>query len=415
MIKEKFFVQEFENGLTLLAEQLDYVVSAAVVLAVPAGCSRDGDKLAGASTVMTEWLFRGAGGRNSRQLNDALDSLGCHREEGVRSLFVHFQASQTHQSLDPVLAIYGDILARPELADKTFDPCRNLVAQELAGLEDDPSRKCNLCLRERFYPRPLGASVLGSEESLKAMTSQVLRAHAKTHLTPRGSMLAVAGRFEWPALRDHVAEVFGGWRGGPLDELTLAAAQRGVCQESKATSQVQICLAYDAPRPQEEKLYYPMRVAEMALSGGMSGRLFSEVREKRGLVYSVGARYHGMKAAAGMFVYAGTTPEKAQQTLDVTVGELKRLGEGIDEDELVRAKTQLKSALIMQGESTAARANGLVGDWHLLGRLRGLEEVSSAIDAVTRQDVLECLAAYPARNITGCFLGPQALDTAALE
>jgi predicted Zn-dependent peptidase len=414
MIKEKFFIEQFDNGLTLLAEQLDYVVSAAIAIAVPAGCSRDGAQLAGASTVMTEWLFRGAGGRNSRQLNDALDSLGCHREETVRSLFVHFGASQTHQSLNEVLGLYGDILARPELDDKTFDPCRNLVAQELSGLEDDPSRKCNLCLRERFYPKPLGSPVLGTPQSLQAMTSQALRDHARSHLTPSGTMLAVAGRFDWPALRDHVAGIFSSWRGQPREELSLEKAQRGVCQEPKATAQVQICLAYDAPLPQQEKLYYPMRVAEMVLSGGMSGRLFTEVREKRGLVYSVGARYHGMKAAAGMFIYAGTSPERAQQTLDVTVGELKRLGEGIDEDELVRAKTQLKSALVMQGESTAARANGLVGDWHLLGRLRGLEEVSGEIDAVTRQDVLECLAAYPAKALTGCFLGPAPLDTAAL-
>ncbi len=133
MATEKFFIEQFDNGLTLLGEEFDYVISAAVVLAVPAGCSRDGKTLAGASSVLAEWMFRGAGGRNSRQLNDALDSLGCHHEETVRSLFMHLQAAQTHQSLDKVLELYADIVSRPSLEDSTFDPCRNLVHQESAG------------------------------------------------------------------------------------------------------------------------------------------------------------------------------------------------------------------------------------------------------------------------------------------
>ena len=413
MVKEKFYVHEFDNGLTLLAEQLDYVVSAAVALAVPAGCSRDTPARAGASSVMTEWLFRGAGGRSSRQLNDELDSLGCHREETVRSLFVHFQASQTHQSLEAVLALYADIMQRPAMDDAAFEPCRNLLLQDLASVQDEPGRRCNLCLRERFYPDPLGTPALGTPASLSALTAAGLREHARRHLTPHGSLLAVAGRIDWPALLDQVQRHWSSWRREPLAELKLAPAPRGVVQEQKDTAQVQIGLAYDAPLPHHEH-YYPMRVAEMVLSGGMSGRLFTEVREKRGLVYSVGARYHGMKAAAGMFVYAGTTPERAQQTLDVTVGELKRLSEGIAQDELERAKTQLKSALVMQGESTAARASGLVGDWHLLGRLRGLQEVADAIDAVTRQQVRECVRAFPAERLTACLIGPAPLDTSGL-
>ncbi len=199
------------------------------------------------------------------------------------------------------------------------------------------------------------------------MTADALRTHMGKTLVPHGAMLAVAGRFQWPRLCEHVSKLFGKWQGPRPAELSLGPPPRGIGQEQKPTSQVQICLGYDAPRPQQEDVYYPMRIAEMVLSGGMSGRLFTEVREKRGLVYSVGARYHGMKDAAGMFIYAGTTPEKAQETLGVTVGELRRLEEGISAEELVRAKTQLKSALVMQGESTAARANGLVGDWHLLG------------------------------------------------
>jgi predicted Zn-dependent peptidase len=155
--------------------------------------------------------------------------------------------------------------------------------------------------------------------------------------------------------------------------------------------------------------YYAARLAETILSGGMSSRLFSEVREKRGLVYSIGAHYHTLKDHAGLFTYAGTRPEVAQQTLDVTLGELHRLGEGVTEDEMARARTQLKAALVMQGESTPARANAIASDWYLLGRLRSLQEISDAIDAVVAEDVVGFLKEFPPSPLTVLVVGPEAL------
>jgi len=412
-VAERLFVHQFDNGLVLLAEQLDHVVSTAVNLAIPAGASRDGPEMAGAGGVLTEWLFRGAGGRDSRGLNGELDALGCHHDEDVHSTFVQLACSQTYQNLKPVLKLYGDIVKLPTLAAETFEPCRNLAVQELASLEDEPARRCNLRLREKFYPVPLGSCPLGQERTLRWLTTETLRAHAKRHLTPHGTILAVAGRLEWEPLRDWVEECFGSWAGKALPAVEITDPLGGVTHEQKETSQVQIALAFSAPLTKDTH-YYPMRVAEMVLSGGMSGRLFTEIREKRGLVYSVGARYQGVKVAAGMFVYAGTVPEHAQQTLEATVAELRRLGEGITTDELSRAKTQLKSALIMQGESTCARANGLVTDWHLLGRLRSLEEIAQAIEAVTHQQVNDCLAVYPAKELTAYFVGPDALECSCL-
>ena len=410
---KRCFVHEFDNGLVLLAECLEHVVSTAMGLALPAGASRDGVELAGAGGVLSEWLFRGAGPRDSRGLNDALDSLGCHHEESVHSALLQLASSQTHQNLQAALGLYADIVRRPSLAAETFPPCRELALQELASLEDQPTRKCNILLRERFYPTPLGVSPLGRAQSLSAMTDMSLRPHAREHLTPRGAILAVAGHLEWKPLRDCVEELFGSWEGQALPEVHISDPPGGVTHEQKDTAQVQIALAYAAPPPGGEH-YYPVRVAEMVLSGGMSGRLFTEVREKRGLVYAIGTRYQAMKDVAGMFVYAGTAPDRAQQTLEVTVGELQKLSDGITGEELARAKTQLKSALVMQGESTPARSSGLVIDWHLLGRVRSLEEIAAAVDAVTCEQVAACLAAYPARKMTAYFIGPKPLDTSCL-
>lgn len=411
MAKE-LFVHQLPNGLALLGERQDHVVSTAVNIALPAGASHDG-RWAGAGTVLSDWLFRGAGPRDTRQLDEAFDFLGCHHDENVHSAFLQLSASQTHQNLRAVLELLADVVQRPHLTAAAFDPCRKLALQELAGLEDEPTRKCNLRLRERFYPAPLGASPLGHADTLAAMTDADLRAHAADHLTPAGGIFSVAGRFDFGQLREWVAELFGGWAGPVVAPAETAPAARGVTFEPKPTAQTQIALAWPAP-PIGDAHYYPLRVAEMVLSGGMSGRLFTEVREKRGLVYSVGARYQGLRGVAGMFAYAGTAPDRAQQTLEVTVAELRRLGEGVTAEELTRAKVQLKSSLIMHGESTAARAAALASDWYLLGRPRTLEEVAEAVDRVSLDDVAAGLAAWPARDFTAYFIGPKELDTSCL-
>jgi predicted Zn-dependent peptidase len=144
----------------------------------------------------------------------------------------------------------------------------------------------------------------------------------------------------------------------------------------------------------------------------MSSRLFVEIRDKRGLAYHVSTRYHSLKRHAGLFTYVGTPPPRAQETLGLTVRELRRLAEGIEEQEIRRSRTQLKSALVMQGESTVARAGALVSDWFHLRRLRTLEELSGAIDRVTIPEVLEYLRLYPAGGFTGMVIGPQPLSAA---
>jgi predicted Zn-dependent peptidase len=413
-VTERYYVHEFDNGLVLLAEQLEHVVSTAMTMAIPMGASRDGAALAGVAGVVSEWMFRGAGGRDSRALNDALDSLGCQHEESVQSAFLQLSACQTYQNLKAVLELYADIARRANLQEQTFDPCLDLAKQELASLEDQPTRACHVRLREQFYPSPLGVSSLGTAQALSAMTHRKAGEHARRHLTPHGTILAVAGRLDWAALCDWVAECFASWTGPDLPQVATSSAPGGIVQQTKDTSQVQIGLAMAAPLIGEPH-YYPARVAEMILSGGMSSRLVAEVREKRGLVYSVHARYQCLKGAAGMFVYAGTAPERAQDTLDVTVAELRRLGDGVTDEEIVRARTHLKSALIMQGESTAARSGGLVSDWHLLGRLRSLEEIAQAVEAVTCENVAACLAEYPATGLTAYVLGPKALDVTCLK
>ncbi|RPI59523.1 MAG: insulinase family protein, partial [Planctomycetaceae bacterium] len=288
-VAEKFYVKSLPNGMTVLGQVMEQVTSAAMTLVVPAGSSHDPSELAGAAAVASEWMLRGAGGKNTRQLNDALDSLGCQHHEKVQSEYIQCATAQLGSNLPAVLEIFADVILRPTLDDATFDPCRALIMQDLISLEDEPGQKCNMILREKFYPDPLGRSPYGTAETLEGLTAGKVRDNVKAHLNPHGAMLAVAGKFDWSEFCGLVEKYFGQWAAPKPEPVRLTKAMHGVTQIQKDSSQSHIAIAHKAANVDSAD-YYTARLAETILSGGMSGRLFTEVREKRGLVYHVSSR-----------------------------------------------------------------------------------------------------------------------------
>jgi len=389
------------------------VSSTALTLCLPIGARFDPDGRAGSASVLAEWCLRGAGGRDTHELNNALDALGCRHSESVRSRHVVFSATQLGRNLPDVLKIFSDIVRRPGLDDETFDRCRDLIRQDLDVLEDEPAKKAVMLLREKFYPSPLGRGIYGTHESLAALSGESVREHAAARMTPHGAIVSVAGDIDWAQLRDLTGEYFGDWSADSSEEGDTGAAEGGVTHIHKESAQAHITLAH-ATVPISSDQYYPARLGETVLSSGMSSRLFTEVREKRGLVYHVSSRYHSLRDHAGMFTYAGTVPAKAQETLEVTVHELRRVSGDLAASEMTKAKTQLKSALVMQGESTAARAAAMAADFYHLARIRPLSEVSQAIEAVTADQVRDHLEQWPAREFTMLVVGPEPLDSSIL-
>jgi predicted Zn-dependent peptidase len=193
-------------------------------------------------------------------------------------------------------------------------------------------------------------------------------------------------------------------------KLGTAASKRA--HLTKETTQTQIALAY-ASVPIGDADYYAAMGAVNVLSGGMSARLFTEVREKRGLCYAIWASYQTFKDRASVLCYAGTTNERAQETLDVTLAELQNLQEGIEPEEVERVQAGLKSSLIMQEESTSARAGTLASDWYYLGRVRSFDEIQAAINALTPERIVRHLRRCPPRDFTIVTLGPKPLHIPA--
>jgi predicted Zn-dependent peptidase len=408
MVAQEVHQHTFANGLTLLAERMEHVRSAALNFLVPAGCVYDPPGGAGMASVLAAMITRGAGDRDSRELSLALDNLGLDRDESVGSMHLRFWGATLAQNLPAALEIYADIIRRPLLPTEEIDAVRALALQDLQGLEDEPRQKVLVELRRRHYPPPLGHDRHGTQQSLEALTVDQVRGQFHKMFGPRGTILSVAGNIEWKSLRDQVDRLFGDWTGPERPPLKMGKAAGGRAHLKKDTTQTQIAIAYPSV-PFGDPDYYAAQGAVQVLSGGMSARLFTEVREKRGLCYAVWASYQTFKDRASVLCYAGTTNERAQETLAVTLEEVVRLKDGIAREEVERVQAGLKSSLIMQEESTSARAGALASDWYFLGRVRSLEEIQNAINSLTPRKIVNHLQRHPPRDFTLVTLGPKPL------
>lgn len=410
-MSQEIYHHTFANGLTLLAERMDHVRSAALNFLVPVGCAFDPAEYRGCATVLSDLITRGAGSRDSRQLSLALDNLGLDRDESVGTIHIRFWGATLARNLPAALELYADILRRPHLPEEELSAVKALALQDLQGLEDEPRQKLLVELRRRHYPPPLGEDRRGTVEGIQRLTAEVIHRHYHRHFGPRGTILSVAGNIEWEPLRDCVGRLFGDWQAGESLTLPIGTSSPQYAHIVKDTTQTQIGIAY-ASVPISHPDYYAAMGSVNVLSGGMSARLFTEVREKRGLCYAVWASYQTFKDWASVICYAGTTNERAQETLDVTLTELKRLQEGIEPGEVERVQAGLKSSLIMQEESTSARAGSLASDWYLLGRVRSFDEIEAAINNLSPDSIVRHLRQHPPRDFTIVTLGPKPLSTA---
>src|SRR5512135_746968 len=401
---------EFPNGLVLVAEAIPGVQSAAFTLLLSAGAAYESPQGAGAATMLSEWIMRGAGGRDSRDLLGALDNLGVSHGESAQTIHTSLSAATLGRNLIPALEIFADVVLRPRLDDAEVEPIRALALQNLRSLEDDPGTKVIYELRKRHFPDPWGRPAPGTPEGVAALAPDDLRRFYRATYRPNGAILGVAGAIDWPALRAAVGRLFGGWEPRPAPPVPERPTGPRRDHIPRETQQIQIALAYPTATVASPD-YYRARAAAAILGGYSSARLFTEVREKRGLCYSVYASYEGQRDRAAILCYAGTSTDRAQQTLDVTLAEIERLARsGIEAEELETMRAGLKSALIMQQESSMSRSGSLASDWYFLGRVRSLDEISAALDSLTIESVSAFAAAQDLSERTILTLGPNALN-----
>ena len=406
-----------ECGMPLLVEEMPGVRTAAISWLVPAGNSSDpeGENGDGWSSLLAELAQRGAGGRDSRALSDALDRAGVQRS--VNPASVHIVASGTTLGtlIDQALPLFADMIVRPHLPAEALDAVRSLAIQSLESLQDDPQHRVGLRLRELHLPPPFNRSGYGNRVAFERADIDSLRADWMRRVRPVGSILSIAGAVKADELALQLDGLLKGWHGQVSDVAPVGAAAGGALHEADESNQTHIAVGLHAPSEREPESLL-CRLATNILGGETSSRLFAEVREKRGLCYSVNAGYAGGRDRGMVALYAGSTPERAQETLDTMMGELERFEHGVDSGEFRRAVVGMKSRLVMQGESTAARAAAIGSDWYRLGRCRSLGELSAEVDAVTLDGlngwIARSMGAAWRERMTLCTVGRDALRAA---
>jgi predicted Zn-dependent peptidase len=408
-LSQKIHSHVFDNGLTLLAEPIASLESAAFTLLLPAGFVYDAVDRVGIANFTCEMMLRGAGSRDSRAFVGDLDNLGVERGESCGASHMSFSGATRAANLMPALAIYADLVRRPHMPADQLEAGRAVVLQELQAIEDDPAHKVMVDLRRRHYGDPWGRPSAGEDDTLETADIDELKRFFAAHSRPNGAILAVAGRVDWDTTVREVKKLFGDWK--PIDVPPPADVvhKRTSNHTHHESNQTQIGVAYKSVAYSDPR-YFQAWGAVGALSGGMSCRLFTEIRERRGLCYSVYASHHTLLDRGSVLSYAGTSAERAQETLDVLIAELKRLADGVEPAELDRLKARVKSGLIMQQESSSARSGSIAREHYLLGRVRTLDEISALVDAVTYESINAYLAANPPRDFIVATLGPRPLE-----
>ncbi len=401
-------VRVLDCGMPLLVEEMAGVRTAAVSWLVPAGNATDpeGEAGDGWSSLLAELSQRGAGTRDSRELSDALDRVGVQRSMSPASVHIVLGATLIGDRILEALPLLADQIVRPHLPAESLDAVRSLAIQSLESLHDDPQHRVTLSLRERHLPPPFNRSGYGNQVAFERATIDALRADWTKRVRPEGSILSIAGAVNADELARTLNTLLAGWQGAALDPEPTGPSTGGDSHEDDESNQTHIAMGLHAPSERESDSLL-CRLATNILGGETSSRLFTEVRERRGLCYSVNAGYAGGRDRGMVALYAGSTPERAQETFDTMWAELEKFETGVSEGEFRRAKIGMKSRLVMQGESTAARAAALGSDWYRLARCRSLRELSAEVDAVT----LDTLNAWIERSMGAAWRNSRTLCT----
>lgn len=393
------------NGLRVVVDPMPWLATVTAVLQLPFGTVGDPEGARGAALVLHEWLQRGAGGRDARQQADAFDRYGVRRGGSCGRETASLSAAFLAQDVADVLPLIAAAVRAPALADAEFGGARALALQELAGLDDAPAQRLGEAVARARYASVHGRSAYGDRVELEALTPGALRADADARLGPAGAVLALAGGGDPDRLVDAAERAFEGWTGSTRPHPTPDVRPAHREHKDGPGAQTQIGVTDDAVEPGADG-WTEQALAMAVLCGAMGSRLPTEVRERRGLVYTVASSVRSVRGDAYRFTYASTTPERAAETLEVVVRELDRWRSGVESDELERARTLLRSSLVMQAESTGGRASRLAADVEAFGRPRTLLEVEAALAGTDLGAVNAFLTALPELNPTVVTSGP---------
>jgi len=399
------------NGLQIIGQPMPNLESVSVGFMIGAGSRDERAAQTGLSHLVEMMGYQGTKHRDARALTEAFDRLGARKTSGTDLEYTTYSAMALGSQLVPLVELLSDVVRYPGFNSDEYPKAQDRVLQEIAEREDVPLRKIMDLLRRAYFgEHPYGNERLGEPDGVASIPLDALHAYWGERYGPRNTVLAVAGKVDWEAFIARAEELLGDWQ-GPAQRTQgggVAPAAR-VVLEQKESNQQHIGLAVPGVAFSDPDRY-TMAVLSTLLGGSMNSRLFVEVREKRGLVYSVGAFPFSLETAGLLGIYAGTTPDKADQTVAVCTEQLRRLeDEPPTDEEVERAKILLKADVIMRSESSDARRRSIATGWWYEGKVRTLEEIAQTIDAVDAGRIQAmCRRLEMSKHIAVAAIGPVA-------
>jgi predicted Zn-dependent peptidase len=378
------------NGITLLTEAMPHVRSVAVGVWLKRGSRHETPIQSGISHFIEHMVFKGTKNRSAEVIAAQVDSIGGHMDAFTAKEYASFHLKVLDEHLPLAVDILGDIAMNPLFDPSEMTKEKKVIFEEINMVEDTPDDLVMELYTEAFWPRhPLGRPILGTKTSVSRFRRDELAGFFKSVYRPGNIVIAAAGHLEHGAtsrlVRRHFGALASGGRshnGGPP-----RPASRIVTRSKKELEQVHLCLGTPA-YPQAHPDRYGVYILNTVLGGSMSSRLFQNVREKRGLVYSISSGVSAYSDAGTMTIYAGTSLDSVDEVVRLSLEELRRMkGEALPADELRRAKDHLKGSLMLSLENTGSRMNHIARQEIYFGRAFKLDEILSGIESVTAEDV----------------------------
>ena len=407
----KLEIIKLDSGLTLLYQQVPDIASAAYSFSFGAGLSADPDGQIGAALALAECAGRQAGEYSQREFLEQFASNGISHSENARQDSYICQGSCLASQLPEALRLLGLIFVEPVISEEVLPNVVSGLKQNIFAALDNPMRLVAQEFNRLYFAAPFNRPSIGTAEGLDAVTVKDLDAIKANQFVSDGATLSIVSSLEASAVKEMIegSKLSQNRVGGntvPKWEVNTGTFSEHLDHDSEQT---QIIFGFDAPSVKDSQ-YYIAKVLNGVLSGGMFGRLFWEVREKRGLCYSVYSAYRA-NAEYGRFIcYAGTTNERAAETLDVMRSVMTDLTGSITEAELSRAKTDLLSGTVIARETSIAKTSSALNDWQNFGKVRSVEDITNAIQSVSVADLDKFAAEWKYAEHSLLTLGKERLD-----
>jgi len=382
---------QLDSGLRIVTEFLPGLRSVAVGYWVGTGSRDEPDALSGASHFLEHLLFKGTDRRRAADIAEAVESVGGDMNAFTGQEVTAFYMRMPDRHLATALDIMSDIVWSPALRTDEVESERQVILEEIKMRDDAPDDLVHEVFAGALFPgHPLGREVAGSDTTIEAMTRDQIAEYHSLHYRPGNVVVAVAGNVEHDEVVAQVeAALPGGDRDRPArDERGDAGAPEPFASIDRPNEQAHVVLGTRALR-RDDPDRYALAVLDQVLGGGMSSRLFQEVREKRGLAYSVYSYRAAFQETGALAVYAGTAPERVEETLEIVNAELDRLvaDGGVTEKELNGAKGHLTGSLALSLESSSSRMHRIGRSELTMGEIPSLDDVVAAVEEVTPGDV----------------------------